>query len=79
MKKKLYNFLKEKGVLVEYLINNSQQKNSYDSARNITRICKKSPTEAINFAFIWGETTEGHYFWNNLDKEWRDKVENDES
>lgn len=29
------------------------------------------PTEAISSAFFWGETPEGHKYWNEIDRDYR--------
>ena len=57
-------FLKENGIKEQYF-NNLEE--------NIKNI---EPYDYFNIAFMWGNTSEGFSFWSNLNKKWREYLQN---
>lgn len=70
MKKKFYQFLRDKKCLLEYLINGC----GTDKMYTLTEVLKERPEDAICCAFGWGDTTEGYDFWSNLSDQWENLI-----
>jgi hypothetical protein len=65
---KLLEFLKEKGVLKEFMINyNGKSGVAWRKRLNASNI------SIIDWAFDWEDTPQGWEYWNDLDKEYQNK------
>ena len=76
--KRFIRFLKEKNVFYAF-------RRNYDKNFACVPICGGTATcreylncvhhcDFIGYAFNWQSTDEGHDFWNNLDRKWRNIV-----
>ena len=78
-RKKLFRFLKEKGVFQLYIDNINEQHPVGDSIfweemwKNEVLSEENKCVEGIDYAFGWDDTKQGHDFWSKIDDEWKDK------
>ncbi len=70
----LYNFLKKEKVLDKF-INNFEKK--YPNKIFYNALYNSHLEDLIDFAFFWGGTPEGCYFWAEIDKKWQKIVNKD--
>ena len=80
-RRKFLRFLKEEGAYQLYIDNLYKSHPTTDldfwkfGLKNIFNE-KEKCAEAINYAFFWIYTKQGHYFWMKLDDKWKDKLRN---
>lgn len=70
-------FLEENGALMSYKsqLDDMEYDNGNDFYAFISALCENHEVgEAINYAFTWDHTQEGHQFWSPLSDKWRDLV-----
>ena len=78
-KKKIFRFLKEKGVFQLYIDNINEQHPGLDYIfwekmwKNEVLSEENKCIEGIDYAFCWADTKQGHDFWSKIDDEWKDK------
>lgn len=74
---KLKKFLEENNALGKFIKNITEKKLEYFDKNQAIEYIKIYTTDsnpgAINCAFTWSDTTEGHSYWNNLDNKLRNK------
>lgn len=74
---KLKKFLEENNALGKFIKNITEKKLEYFDKNQAIECIKMYTTDsnknAINCAFTWSDTTEGHSYWNNLDNKLRNK------
>lgn len=74
---KLKKFLEENNALGKFIKNITEKKLEYFDKNQAIEYIKiytiDSNPGAINCAFTWSDTTEGHLYWNNLDRKLRNK------
>ena len=81
-RKKLFRFLKEKGVFQLYIDNINEQHPGWDYIfwgkmwKNEVLSEENKCIEGIDYAFSWWNTKQGHDFWEKIDDEWKDKLRN---
>ena len=80
-RKKFFRFLKEEGVYQLYIDNLYKNHPTTDLdfwnfGLNAIFIEKEKCAEAINSAFCWSDTIQGHDFWSKLNNKWKDKCRN---
>ena len=43
------------------------------SVKSYKEVCKESRNRALDAAFVWAETEEGHAYWSKLNRKWREE------
>ena len=80
-RKRFLRFLKEENVYGEWVYNIRKQHPQTDldfwefGLKNIFNE-KEKCAEAINYAFFWRYTKQGHDFWSKINAEWNTKCSN---
>lgn len=79
-KRKFIAFLKENGIYEKWIYN---MKDQHSTTNNTwwdyfeDRIYEIKSYEAINHAFTWNKTKDGHNYWRSFDLKWKSIVENE--
>jgi hypothetical protein len=73
IRKLLISFLKENGILREY-VREVRRRYEGDSASEIIDeiISTYGMRHLVDCAFSWGKSTSGHAYWSKLNEAWRD-------
>ena len=78
-RKEFFKFLKENNLYDKWLNNlkdqhpiSSTEERRWDNMYK--RLYDNKSLEAINYAFCWRKTEEGHDFWEEKNKKWKCKV-----
>lgn len=72
------SFLKKKGCyesFKENYYNIERERPHYHYESSIVRLFYDDVEEVILMAFEWDDTLEGHYYWDMIDDDWRDLVD----
>ncbi len=77
---RLEKFLMNRGLLEEFKSNfkfNSSPYYSYGCQNLEEHLLNPNESRLIIDSFNWRHTKGGYYFWENIDKEWRDCLKTD--
>lgn len=83
IKRIFFNWLKSKGAYEAYKLARHNTNRSLEGIRTTNPYYRRRliiPAQFINHAFTWSLTHEGHFFWNNMNSEWKKylrKIETD--
>lgn len=82
VKRIFFNWLKSKGAYEAYKLARHNNNHLVGTDSRICEYYRRTlvPFNFINHAFTWRLTHEGHYFWDDLNSEWREylqKIETD--
>lgn len=71
------DFLSRKGILPIFVANLVRHHTSYFNIKHpFERLFELNwVREVVDGSFTWAETPEGHDFWKNVAKEWKEKCE----
>lgn len=74
-------FLEENNALEQYKANNQNCEESISEGENEMYLFLNkyagTPTRWIGNAFIWDNTPEGQDFWNELDRQWFERIKDE--
>ena len=77
--KTFLSFLKKKGCYETfkyyyYLV--EEKEPTYHNNLSIKKLLWTEIDDVILFSFYWGNTSEGWDYWNSIDNDWRELVDN---
>jgi len=73
MKKKFIEFLRNEGVVIDFMVYLLCRKN-YKSLNDYLNHCS-TPYTYVGSGFSWSDTTEGSMFWWNISDKWKNTID----
>ena len=69
------DFLKENNLYLKYKINfNKSKRRTLCREDTFESLINEEYEEAINYAFTWAKTPQGHRFWSDLNQQWKNYI-----